>query len=162
MKKIALFLTLIFCLNSCSNQRFILNKYYKVAKKVSYSEKKTFNKWGIGNEQILYNPQSYCPKGEILAKIEFKQRNYPLELVTLGYLQPRSIDIYCINSDLYKIKKARSNQNNSLLSKVDKKINYICAREYKTMKKEFSMLDKDNFMHQCSINKRKIFIELGL
>lgn len=165
MIKFVLFLALALpLLNSCSNQRFVLNKYYKVAKKPSYSEKKTFTNWGINEEQVLYNPKSYCPKDEILAKIEFKQYNVLPELFTLGYLQPRVIEVYCINAEAYGdgLIFNSKEKSSSFLLKVDQKINYTCNTEFKAMKKEFPNIDKDFFMHQCSIKKRKTFVEMGL
>ncbi len=68
-----------------------------MANKVSYSEEKLFVNWGIGNEQIINNPKKYCSKNEVLAKIDFRQTNYLVELFTLGYVQQRVIDIYCID-----------------------------------------------------------------
>jgi hypothetical protein len=100
MKKILSFLLLVLCFNSCSNQRFVLNKNHEMAKQISYSEEKIFSNWGISEEQVMYNPAKYCAKGQVLAKIDFRQTNYILELFTLGYLQQRVIDVYCIDKDI--------------------------------------------------------------
>ena len=90
----------ILTLSSCSNQRFILHEHYKMVKKPSYSAHKIFKNWGLDEAQIIHNPKRYCAHNEVLAKIEFKQKNYMIELFSLGYFQPRTVDIYCIDPSL--------------------------------------------------------------
>ncbi len=55
-----------------------------------------------------------------------------------------------------------SSVDTSFLSKIDIKINRTCNTEYNSIKKEFPTIDKENFMHKCSIDKRKKFVGLGL
>ncbi len=89
-------------INSCATQSFIFNKNYHEAEKSSYETQKIFKNWGLGDEQVLYNPSSYCKRNEILAKIDLKNTNYKLEFLSLGYFQPRTIEIYCIDSSFAK------------------------------------------------------------
>jgi hypothetical protein len=56
----------------------------------------------------------------------------------------------------------KMSSDNSYLPSIEAKITKTCQLEHQAIKKELKDIEKNTFLHNCSIEKRKKFIALGL